>query len=115
MTDVVAGIKEEELRSLSLEILSYRDIISIVLSEIHFMIKSLDNYYQGPPCKKILAKYDDLSDQYPVLGSNLKNYSKDLQAVIKKMHAGEKKLSSSLNKSTSEFQEEIKSKKELTL
>ncbi len=113
MTDVVAGIKEEELRSLSLEILRYHDDIGILLGEIDGYMEQLPNCYQGPPCKKILSKYQKVSSQYTNVKSNLKNYAKDLQAVITALKSGEKNLTFLFDTFTSDTIRETRSNKEI--
>lgn len=113
MTDVVAGIKEEELRALSVEILRYYDDISDLFNEIDKYMDLLSNCYRSPSCKKISAKYQKVSSQYANVKSNLKNYAKDLQAVVTTLKSGEKKLTFLFDMYTSDTKQAIKSNKEI--
>lgn len=92
MIDAVAGINEEELNSLSLEIIDRKDRISEILEKINACMGRLEDCYQGPPYDKIMQYYEELSASYPTIKENIKSYSDDFQALINKMHENEKLL-----------------------
>lgn len=92
MIDAVAGINEEELNSLSLEIIDRKDRISEILEKINACMGRLEDRYQGPPYDKIMQYYEELSASYPTIKENIKSYSDDFQALINKMHENEKLL-----------------------
>lgn len=92
MYDTVEGINEEELSSLTIEILDYADRISEIFDKLDDTIEKLPSCYQGKPCKEILSKYKDLSSNYSTIKDNITSYSDDLLALIRKMRDNEKSL-----------------------
>lgn len=92
MIDAVAGINEEELNSLSLEIIDRKDRISEILEKINACMGRLEDCYQGPPYDKIMQYYEELSSSFPTIKDNIKSYSDDLQTLITKMHENDQYL-----------------------
>ena len=92
MIDAVAGINEEELNSLSLEIIDRKDRISEILEKINACMGRLEDYYQGPPYDKIMQYYEELSSSFSTIKENIKSYSDDLQTLITKMHENDRYL-----------------------
>ncbi len=94
MKDFVIGIKEDELSSLSIEILDYSDRISEIFSKLDASMEKLPNYYQADACTKLMDYYHDLTANYSVIKQNIVSYSDDLITLIKKVRENDKYISS---------------------
>ena len=108
MQDVVAGINEEGLGTLSLEILDYVDRISKIFDKIDASMDRLKLCYRGPSCDKIISCYGMMQELYPVIKGNIKSYSDDLILVIRKMKEGDEELSKSIQRMSDEYRSRIK-------
>ena len=108
MEEIVAGIKEEELSSLSLEILDHADRVSELFTQIDSCMEKLPACYQGPSAQKLLERYQELHALYPVVKRNLTSYSDDLMTLIKKMHAGDKQLRNLFREFTGDTKRQVK-------
>ncbi len=109
MNDAVAGINEDELSSLSLEVLDYADRISEIFDKIDACMNKLPNHYQGSPCSKLIDYYNNLKIYYPVIKNNIISYSDDFIALIKKMQDNDKTLVTLFQNYTDETKNKIKS------
>lgn len=111
MKDAIVGIREEDLRSLCLEILDYADRISEIFDKIDLKMDKLPEYYQGDSSTKIQAYYNNLSSNYLTIKNNVISYSDDLICLIQKMKENEKYLLSLFNNYTIDTKNKIKSVK----
>lgn len=109
MNDVIAGINEEDLSSLSLEVLDYADRISEIFDKMDTCMNKLPNHYQGSPCKELIDFYNELSTYYPVIKKNIISYSDDFIALIQKMQDNDKYLTTLFQDYTDNTKEKIKS------
>lgn len=113
MKDFVTYIKEDDLSSLSLEILDYSDRISEIFDRIDDCINKLPNHYQGTSCDKLINHYRGLAEQYPVIKQNIVSYSDDLVTLIKKMHENDKYIASLFQNYTADTRGKTRSVKEM--
>lgn len=109
MKDIVAGINEDELSNLSLEILDYVDRISSIFDKIDLCMEKLPNHYQGEPSDAIIRYYNELTPYYGVIKDNLRSYSDDFMELIKKMQDNDKYLVTLFQNYTDETRNKIKS------
>lgn len=105
MDNVVAGINEEELGNLSMEILNYADDISDIFSRIDSCISKLPSSYDCDVKTKIMNSYDVIKDNYKVVKSNIISYSDDLIELIQKMKEGDEYISNMFVEFTTEMQD----------
>lgn len=109
MDNVVAGINEEDLSSLSLEVLDYADRISEIFDRIDSCMDKLPNYYQGLPCQELIDFYNELSPYYSIIKDNIISYSEDFIKLIKKMQDNDKCLVTLFQNYTDDAKNKIKS------
>lgn len=107
--DLISGINEDELGSLSLEVLDYSDRISEIFDKIDDCMEKLPNYYQGQSCKEIINLYEELRLYYPTIKENIISYSEDFIQLIKKMQENDKYLVTLFQNYTDETINKIKS------
>lgn len=107
--NVVAGINEDELSALSLEILDYSDRISEIFDKMDSCMDKLPNYYQGSPCLDLLNYYNELKPYYSVIKNNIVSYSDDLIELIKKMKENDNYLTTLFQNYTDDTKNKIKS------
>ncbi len=107
--DVVAGINEDELSLLSLEILDYSDRITEIFDKIDSCMDRLPNYYQGTPCVALMNYYKQLTTYYSIIRDNIVTYSDDLIALIKKMQENDKFLTTLFQNYTDDTKNKMKS------
>lgn len=107
--DVVAGINEDELSLLSLEILDYSDRITEIFDKIDSCMDRLPNYYQGTPCVALMSYYKQLTTYYSIIRDNIVTYSDDLIALIKKMQENDKFLTTLFQNYTDDTKNKMKS------
>lgn len=93
MEEVRAGIREEELGSLAMEVMDYAGDISSLLGKVDEEMNSLKIYYEGPPCDKIIARYNELKASFSNIKYNITSYSDDFITLINKMHESDTYLS----------------------
>ena len=92
MDDFFAGINENELSALSLEISDYARKVSGILNKIDNAMSGLQNCYRGPSADAIMQRYGEIKTSFPTVKNNISSYSDDLVALIRKMRAGDKRL-----------------------
>lgn len=107
--DIVAGINEDELSSLSLEILDYSDRISEILDKIDSCMDKLPNHYKGSPCTVLINQYNELKPYFSIIKNNIISYSDDLIALIKKMQDNDKTLTTLFQNYTDGAKDKLKS------
>ena len=93
MENVMAGINDEELGSLSLEVMDYASNVSEILDRIDACMDKLSTYYQGTPCRKIMERYREMQLSYQTIKNNIVSYSDDFVTLINKMHENDQYLS----------------------
>lgn len=89
-----SGIREDELGTLSLEVLDYADKMSEFFEKMNVCMEKLPMYYHGPACKKLLEYYKNLQNKFPIVRENIKSYSDDLATVVVKMRENDRYISS---------------------
>lgn len=94
MDDLLLGINEDDLSSLSLEVLDYADRIAEIFDRIDACMDKLPIYYQGEPCDIIMNKYKELTPYYETIKDNIRSYSDDFIALIRHMQDNDKKFAS---------------------
>ncbi len=109
MKDIVAAINEDDLTSLSLEILDYADRISEIFDKIDSCMEKLPNNYQGQSCTEIINYYKELAAFYPIVKENIRSYSDDFITLIKKMESNDKYLVTLFQNYTDETIKKVKS------
>lgn len=109
MNEVVAGINEESLSSLSLEVLDYSDRISEIFDKLDSCMEKLPDYYQGEACTSIINLYNNLRVNYSFVKSNIISYSDDLMALIRKMKESDKYLANLFREYTDDARNKLKS------
>lgn len=92
MNNIVEGINEDDLVSLSLEILDYSDRISELFDRIDDCMEKLPVHYNGLSSSKLVNYYKDLKPCYYVIKQNIISYSDDLIELIKKMKENDRCL-----------------------
>lgn len=107
--DIVVGINEEDLSSLSLEVLDYADRISEILNKIDDRMDKLNHYYQGLPATNIINFYNELKPYYATIKENIISYSDDLMELIRKMQDNDKYLTTLFQNYTDDTINKIKS------
>lgn len=109
MKDAAVWISEDDLGSLSLEILDYVDRISEIFDKLNACIDKLPNHYQGEPCREFMNKYQELSTYFPIIKGNLTTYSDDLISLINKMRDNDKYLTTLFQEFTDDTTRKTKS------
>lgn len=99
MDNTQFGIKEEELKALSLEILSKSDKLSEIFEKISNRMSDLETHYHGEPSVKIKEYYQSIKNSYEIVRKNLNTYSEDLAFLIEKAKANDKELGNQLTES----------------
>lgn len=92
MEDAKVWINEDDLGSLSLEILDYVDRISEIFDKLNDCVSKLPNSYQGESCRDFMRKYQEVSAYFPIIKSNITTYSDDLISLINKLRENDKYL-----------------------
>lgn len=87
-TDFLGGIKEEELSSLSMEVLDYSERIAEIFGKIDTKFQLIDEYYESPSYVKFKEAYSSFRLNYQVVKNNIVSYSDDLIRLISKMKEG---------------------------
>ncbi len=113
MKEFVTWIKEDELSSLSIEVLDYSDRISEIFDKIDNTISKLPTYYQDSACTKLMSYYHELAENYSVIKQNIVSYSDDLTTLIKKMRENDKYMASLFQNATENTKNKIRSVKEI--
>lgn len=108
MENVIAGINDGELGSLSLEVMDYASNISEILDRIDACMDRLPSYYQGPPCRKIMERYKEVQSSYQTIKDNIVSYSDDFVTLINKMHENDQYLSELFKGLTSDTRNKIR-------
>lgn len=93
MEEVIVGVNEEGLSSLSLDTSDVADQISEIFDKIDLCMEKLPTYYQGDSCSKIMDYYNDLKSNYPIIKKNIISYSDDFTALVQKMQEHDKNFS----------------------
>lgn len=109
MKDVVAGINEDELSNLSLEVLDYADRISEIFDKIDAFMDRLPSYYQGESCSALINYYKELTPYYSIIKNNIVSYSDDFIELIRKMQDNDKYLVTLFQNYTDDTINKIKS------
>lgn len=109
MKDFVMGIKEDELSSLSIEVLDYSDRISEIFDKIDACVNKLPMHYQGQACSKLINYYCQLAENYLIIKQNFTSYSDDLTTLIKKVRENDKYFASLFQSCTEDTKSKIKS------
>ena len=109
MKDVAAGINEDELSSLSLEVIDYADRISEIFDKIDSCMEKLPMHYQGQPCSELVNFYNELTPFYSIIKDNIISYSDDFIELIKKMQDNDKYLVTLFQNYTDDTMNKIKS------
>lgn len=92
MDEVVGGIRETDLGTLSFEILDYADRIMDIFLKIDNKMESLSDYYQGDSFDELNEYYSLLKSNYDAVKSNIVSYSDDLVELIRKMHETDSRI-----------------------
>lgn len=90
MGDLILAINEDDLSTLSLEVLDYADRISEIFDKIDEAMDQLSNHYQGLPAVEIMNHYKELAAYYTIFKENIVTYSDDFVELIKKMREMDK-------------------------
>jgi len=102
---VVAGIKEEELLDLIVEIINTADKINDVLNRYDNKFDELKDVYQGKPYDELDKYYNSyIRPKFLTIKNNIVSYADDLTALNRKMHEG----ASSVTKLFNQFEDEVK-------
>lgn len=109
MKEVIAGINEDELSNLSLEILDCVDRITEIFDRIDACMDKLPNYYKGSPCSDLINYYNELSPYYSIIKENIVSYSDDFIQLILKMQDNDKFLVTLFQNYTDDTKNKIKS------
>lgn len=83
--DIIAGIRENELGALSLEIMGYADRISVIFNRIDAVVATIPAGYRGESCDQLMQSFEKLKVQFPVVKENVKTYADDLVSLLDKM------------------------------
>ena len=78
----IVGIKENQLKTLILEIYEYRDKMSKILEEAQKVIYGTNNYFTGNDADKLRSKFKMLEANFDAILKNIKSYGEDLENVI---------------------------------
>lgn len=108
MKSVVLAINEEDLTSLSLEVLDYADRISEIFDKIDACMDKVSSYYQGSPCSALIEFYKEVVPYYSIIKNNIVSYSDDFIALIRKMQDNDKTFASLFQEYTNETVSEMK-------
>lgn len=113
MGNLISGINEDDLSTLSLEVLDYADRISEIFDKIDALVEQLPNNYSGEPCREIIEYYMDLKLNYAKIRQNIISYSEDFVELIKKMQENDKYITTLFQEFTDETKNQIKSINEI--
>lgn len=105
----VTGINEEDLSSLSIEVLDYADRITEIFDKIDACMDRLPDYYQGESCSALMNFYNELVPYYSIIKNNIVSYSDDFIELIKKMQDNDKYLVTLFQNYTDDAINKIKS------
>ena len=109
MKNVVMGINEDGLKSLSLEVIDSADRISEIFDKIDACMDKLSGCYQDSSSVKLLEYYNDFRENYSVIKGNIKSYSDDFIELIEKMRENDNYLISLFQNYTNDTYDKIKS------
>ena len=73
--------------------LDYKERVSRIFDRIDSVMNRLESCFQGPPCNKIMERYQAVQAAYPVAEGNLVSYSDDFITLINRMRENDKYLS----------------------
>ncbi|MBR2753875.1 hypothetical protein IKD82_01800 [Candidatus Saccharibacteria bacterium] len=105
---VVAGIHEENLNTLALEVIDYADQISGLFSQISACVEKLPDALQGPSGKTLMDRYQALKSSYPTIKDNIISYSEDFTTLIQKMKEDDKYLANLADQFAADTKTQIK-------
>ena len=83
--NIIAGIRENDLGSLSLEIMGCVDRISVIFNRIDSTVNSIPAQYRGESCDELMRSYAKLKAEFPLVKENVKSYADDLVSLLNKM------------------------------
>ena len=107
-SNIIAGIKEDELNSLALEILDYSDKISEIFNKFDTKVEMLSEYYKTSAYKEFVYKYNLFRKNYTLVTNNIISYSDDLIALVHKMRENENFLTNLFIDYTEEAKTKLK-------
>lgn len=106
--NLMFGINEEGLTSLSLELLDYADEISTILSKINLKIEQLSDNCDGSAINTIKDKYYSFKQNYSAVKYNINSYSNDLIALIQKAKQTDKNMTRIFEEGITDLKQEAK-------
>ena len=93
MDQVIAGIKEEELGSLGLEVMGYTEKMSEIFDRIDSAMDRIPTCFQGSPSEEINQRCQEIRSNYSVMKDNVTSYSNDLITLVNRTRENDKYLS----------------------
>ena len=105
MDNIIAGIKEEELQNLIIEIMNTADKINEVLNKYDDRFEELKDVYEGNPYDELDKYYNAyIRPKFLTIKNNIVSYADDLTALNRKMREG----AASIAKLFNQFEDEVK-------
>jgi hypothetical protein len=100
------GVKDEDLSSFAMDILSFSDEVSKIFSSIDSKMNELKNYFSGARYDNLMSAYNSFKPNYSIVKDDIISYSDDLITLINKSIAGDKQIAFLINKVTDIAKEE---------
>lgn len=108
MQEVLLGVKEGDLSTFAMDVLTVADDISDIFSKIDSKIESLKNCFDGQKCQNVISAYADLRSNYSAVKDSIISYSDDLIALINKVRSGDNHIAFLINQITEDTKNEAK-------
>lgn len=102
--NVVAGINQEGLHSLCLEIVDYKEKINTALQNITDSYQEATNYLTGGLKAELDSKYNNLKKSYPTIVSNIDSYIDEFNTLITKEVNFDLQVSQEVNNATASIE-----------
>ena len=86
------GVKDEDLSSFAMDILSFSDDISEIFSSLDSKMNELKTYFSGSRYDKLMSAYNAYKPSFGIVKDDIISYSDDLIALVNKSIAGDKHI-----------------------
>ena len=89
----VSGINSEKMTQFKLELLDAYESLNSIFNRLEVEISSIRENWSGEGKSTLLAMYDEISNQVPIIKQNINSYALDIEKVIKNYELHDQELS----------------------
>lgn len=101
----VSGINTEKMTKARLEFLDVVESLNSIFNRLDIEVANIKSNWSGEGKQEFLAKYEEISKQFPILKRNVTTYSDDIGKVISSYEIQDYELSQKVIKNISKLGE----------